>query len=400
MPHYSPWRRLRWRYRYSPLIWLAAPLGAAPVVSIVTWLLPTWRGTPLTEAARWLWFAMNVFTALMMLFVLLFVSGRALPTPIPGFGPGGSLLLLMIIFQAGTAIALAMGRIDLAAACTYGYTALSNVHRCLTERRWRQLPNAIVNILIAVAVPLRSAECAISSLILAPLVKRLTAQSWADSVANKPTKDDYIRKMRKQFRGSPEGNSSDWLLKQFCDLELWDEAVKEYQRLQQHSRWTKNDPLVRARIAAGLGRYEEVYHLLTKIDAAKCDMLALFVAKVYAEQGQDETAREILAKVARCRFFDRFPLGEVYAALGDHERALECYEGVASYGRNYRILGGMASTLMALGEYRAASFLFTEGLRAAPYRVAAQLVSLAECFRRMGDERSAQTAERLMQSDL
>ncbi len=399
MPHYSPWRRLNWRYRCSPILLLFAPFGAAQVVSIITWLLPTWHDTPLAAAARWLWLAFAVLQALIMAFTFLILFGLSLPAPRSDNGPHPSMILYMSLTGTAIAVALAIGRIDLAAVCAYGSTALWSLSSCLKERRWRQLPSAIMNASIAVAVPLKSTWIAIGGLILEPLVKRVTRPDWADSVARKPTQTARAQEIQKHFKDYPHRNSSDWLLKELCDLEQWDEAAKEYGRLQRSNDAVLHNRLLRARISAGQQRYEEVYHLLTDADLTKCDELALFVAKIYAQQGQAEKAREILAKVGQCRTIDKSGqqmLGDVYVALGDYERALPCYEKAAQNTRNRHILGGMAATLMALKEYKTACFLFTQTLISTPYIARELLLPLVECARLVGDERTALKAERLL----
>ena len=61
-----------------------------------------------------------------------------------------------------------------------------------------------------------------------------------------------------------------------------------------------------------------------------------------------------------------------------------------------KLLGGLARTLMALGDHQEAVAFFRKALAVAPYRNALDLHDLADCYRHVGNEARAREAESLI----
>ena len=248
------------------------------------------------------------------------------------------------------------------------------------------------------AVPTHSFQLAAAGMVLNQIVSPLARTRFADRVAAKPTRADYLQRLQATTQHHKEKREpQSYSLRTYCDLEMWDEAQQELNRQRNTSVLKAQDVRkLQARIDLGQGRYQAVIDTIEKIPPAEMDDILNTLARAYAKQGLYETALRVAQEAVRKRCEDaEYALGDVYAESGDLESALLSYERALQRHRDKTILSAAATILMELGDYREARVLLRQAIQTANYLRVEDLQKLAACCRRLGDERGALKAERL-----
>ena len=400
MPHHSLWRRFRWRYRQSFLMQIVGrALGAPQAVCLILWLIPHGRDLAAFQVCRWLWFAFCIVAFCLLGVAVLFSKIAAFVHMSAYQWPRSKALVGFAIYFAlaslpVASVALAVGRIDWAGGLLYCGGAFNHLSYSWKRKTWTSLPSAVADLIVLASLPIHSAKLALCGIAASLFTRNLRRLDWEGIVRQKPTKSAYIQDMQAAY-ASPQNQSSN-LLKNLCELEMWEEAAQEFQRLRAGTALdAKGKIFWKIRLAAGTGQNQDALLRIAEQSASETsDDILLLTAQIYAQEGKREAALAAIAKI-RFRWPDYSRVGEVYAAMDDTENALRYYERASRFNNKYQLLWSMASTLMALKQYKDAAFVYRDAVAAAPYLATYELKNLAFCYRQSGKERAALQAEAL-----
>ena len=382
----------------------ALALGSPQVACLLLWLIPQGRDSIAFQICRWLWFALCIagFCLIGWIFLLCrYILPSLAPNPltkwIQGKGSEGTAFLVLLFALPAGGAALLVGRIDWAAGLFFGSATLNGIVHSCARKKWFSFPAVFAELTVLCSIPAHSAKLALVGFVASPLLKRLGRFDWGKVVLQKPTQAVYVHDLEKFYKEHPVVRHSVGILKCFYDLEMWEEANQEFQRLREGkpALREKDQILWEIRLAAAAGQTDKAIRLARQNHPEKSEDIALLLARLYAQEGKREAALETAAKI-RLRGSDAWGgMGEIYAAMNDAENALRCYERASQSSNKYQLLRNMASTLMALKQYRDAAFVYRDALAAAPYLATEDLKNLALCCRQFGKERAALQAEAL-----
>jgi tetratricopeptide (TPR) repeat protein len=171
---------------------------------------------------------------------------------------------------------------------------------------------------------------------------------------------------------------------------MWDEAYAQSKRI-------RSDKLLRtidlteskARIEIGRSHFEQALALLQSSPRGELGAVPLMV-EAHLRLGKLERGAELAQRAIEAkRPFASFAMGAVQEAAGDLEAALFWYEQEARHifsARGDRAPRAAARILMALGDYGEARIALRHTISRSKFLHPEDVVALAECLRRLGNE--------------
>ena len=201
-PHNMLWRKIRRRWWFGPfpLSLFVTVMYIVPPLCIVAWLWKDVSGELLAQVMRWLWFMCTLSVFLPSVLMLLCLKAARPGRPVDSWIADRERflkLLLSVLCQSLTLVALLCGRIDCAALSSYGATTISTLWDCLSRKSCHALLQALYAAAIIAAVIAKEVWLVAAGSLLSQLIKPLFKPSLREIVSQKPSRAEVVDQERR-----------------------------------------------------------------------------------------------------------------------------------------------------------------------------------------------------------